>query len=148
MTSLTRVRTDDRLETWKVFYGDLPVGTIARLEPDPVRPENVWRWSCGIYPGAHPAENKAGITVTFEEARSEWQAAWDVFIAKRRPEDFEEFRRHRQYMAEKLAGRLPVRQTSVMRCACGTDFDSHVPAETQMHAPHIYLAQRANVGGC
>jgi hypothetical protein len=148
MTELTRRRTDDHLETWEISYGDVPVGTIAKLEPDPVRPQNAWRWSCGIYPGAHPDENKAGIAETFEAAREAWQAAWERFLSKRRPEDFEEYRQYRQYMADKLAGRIPVKTSAtIMRCACGTDFDSHTPAEVQVHAPHVYLAQRAQIGG-
>jgi hypothetical protein len=149
MPELTRRRDPHaRLETWTICYGDVDVGTIAILERDPVRPANVWRWSCGIYPGAHPGENKAGTAETFEAARTAWQVAWERFLPLRRPEDFEEWRRHRRYEADKLAGRLPpTKPTTVMRCACGMDFDSHVPAQTQAHLPHINLAKRARLGG-
>ena len=145
---LTRRHTDARLETWEIFYGDLSVGTIAKLEPDPVKRDQVWRWTCGIYPGAHPSENEAGTAETFEQAREKWQAAWERFLPKRRPEDFEEYRRHLQYMADKLAGRLPpMNGRSIMRCACGVDFDSHDPAQVQKHAQHVNLVKRAKIGG-
>jgi hypothetical protein len=149
MPELSRRRDHDaRLETWTICYGDVDVGTIARLELDPVRPANVWRWSCGIYPGAHPRENKAGIARTFEAARAAWQTAWEQFLPLRRPEDFEEWRRYKRYMADKIAGKLPPRKpATVIRCPCGAEFDSHVPAENQIHSPHINLAKRARLGG-
>jgi hypothetical protein len=48
MTELTRRRiAEETLETWDIFHGDLPVGTIAKLE-HPSKGQ-VWRWDCGIY---------------------------------------------------------------------------------------------------
>ena len=74
MTALTRRRKDDRLETWEIFYGDLSVGKISKLEPDPVRPKSAWRLSCGLYLGSQPIESNAGTEQTCEAARDNWQA--------------------------------------------------------------------------
>jgi hypothetical protein len=39
---------------------------------------------------------------------------------------------------ERLDSEIP---SSLMRCACGVRFDSHVLAENLVHLPHIYAAQ-------
>ena len=148
MPGLTRRCIEGRLEGWEIFYDDLPVGTIAELEPDPVRPDHGWRWNCGIYPGVHPRENEFGIAATFEQAREKWQAAWDRFLPKHRSEDFEEYRQHLRFMADKRAGSLPPADNGgTMLCACGIEFDSYAPAEVQKHIRHVNLAERANIGG-
>jgi hypothetical protein len=59
----------------------------------------------------------------------------------------EEYRHNRDAGAEMRARhargeRLDSEITSsIMRCACGLRFDSHVHAMTLLHAPHIYAAQ-------
>jgi hypothetical protein len=40
---------------------------------------------------------------------------------------------------EKLPSQIP---SSLMQCPCGEVFDSHKPAETAIHVPHITAARR------
>jgi hypothetical protein len=41
MPELTRRRTDDRLDPWEIWYGDVQVGTIARQDWDRSEPGEV-----------------------------------------------------------------------------------------------------------
>jgi hypothetical protein len=38
---------------------------------------------CGFYPGSHPGEHQDGTAASFDEARSDFEAAWKIFLAKR-----------------------------------------------------------------
>ncbi len=50
----------------------------------------------------------------------------------------------RKYAMWARGEKLPSQQpSSLMGCPSGATFDSHVPAESQIHTPHIYAAQRA-----
>jgi hypothetical protein len=54
MPTLTRSRSPDaREECWQIFYGDVGVGTIARLIGIP-NDKPRWGWACGFYPGSKP----------------------------------------------------------------------------------------------
>ena len=47
---ITRRRDpDDRQERWRVFYGDVQVGTIGMRSGVPVDVDQ-WDWSCAFYP--------------------------------------------------------------------------------------------------
>jgi hypothetical protein len=48
-----------------------------------------WEWSCGFYPGSEPGEISADTGATFEEARADFEAAWQVFLPKRTEADFQ-----------------------------------------------------------
>jgi hypothetical protein len=86
MPALTRRRSPDAPEEcWHVYYGDVRVGTIAIRTGMPPG-EDPWQWSCGFYPGAHPRECTDGTAVTFDEARAEFEAAWQVFLSNHRHE--------------------------------------------------------------
>jgi hypothetical protein len=51
MPTLTRRRVPEAAnEAWRVFYGDVPVGTISIRAGVPVD-ANQWGWKCGFYPG-------------------------------------------------------------------------------------------------
>jgi hypothetical protein len=79
MPALTRRRsTDAREECWHVYYGDVRVGTIAICSGNPYD-EDPWDWNCGFYPGSHPGEHQDGTAATFDEARSDFEAAWKVW---------------------------------------------------------------------
>ena len=83
MPELTRRRsTDAREECWHVYYGDVHAGTIAIRSGIP-HDEDPWEWHCGFYPGSHPGEHQDGTAASFDEARSDFEAAWKVFLAKR-----------------------------------------------------------------
>lgn len=89
MQELTRRRTDDRFETWQIWYGDLQVGTIAQQDWDP-SPERsgIWKWSCGFYP-LHRDECFRGAAREFDAARADFDAAWKVFLPRRTEAEFE-----------------------------------------------------------
>ena len=83
MPELTRRRsTDAREECWHVYYGDVHAGTIAIRSGIP-HDEDPWEWHCGFYPGSHPGEHQDGTAASFEGARSDFEAAWKLFLAKR-----------------------------------------------------------------
>ena len=46
MPALTRRPARDRLDCWRVFYGDVCVGTIGRRVGVPNGVDQ-WEWSCG-----------------------------------------------------------------------------------------------------
>ena len=75
MPALTRHRSPDaREECWHVYYGDVHAGTIAIRSGNP-HDEDPWEWHCGFYPGSHQSDTAA----TFEEARADFEHAWQVF---------------------------------------------------------------------
>ena len=88
MPELTRRRsTDAREECWHTYYGDVHAGTIAIRSGNP-HDEDPWEWHCGFYPGSHPGEHQSGTAATFDQARSDFEAAWEVFLANRTQADF------------------------------------------------------------
>ena len=92
MPELTRRRsTDAREECWHVYYGDVHAGTIAIRSGIP-HDEDPWEWHCGFYPGSHPGERQDGTAASFDEARSDFEAAWKVFLAKRTEADVQAWR--------------------------------------------------------
>jgi hypothetical protein len=139
MPTLTRRR--DRTvshETWRIFCGDIHVGTIGLGSGNPVGTEP-WSWQCGFYPGSEPGEERHGTAESFEAARSAFEAAWRVFLPKRTEADFEEYRQHRASTAWKYAMwdagcKLPTQMADGRsRCFCGaeitiTDTDEHIQA--------------------
>jgi hypothetical protein len=64
MPTLTRRRDpNSREETWRIFYGDVPVGTIGRRSGNPVGTDP-WAWHCGFYPGSNPGDGSYGTAAT------------------------------------------------------------------------------------
>jgi hypothetical protein len=62
MPVLTRRRShDSRREIWLVFYGDIPVGTIAERAGVPANLDQ-WGWACGFYPGVEPRQHPVSAT--------------------------------------------------------------------------------------
>jgi hypothetical protein len=100
MPALTRRRYPERLDCWHIYYGDVRVGTIAVRSGNPHNTDP-WQWTCGFYPGSHPREHQTGTSETFDQARSEFEAAWAVFSSKRTEADFQEWRDQRDLTAEK-----------------------------------------------
>jgi hypothetical protein len=74
MPELTRRRDPDALqETWLIYFGDVHVGTIMRSVGNRnAAPQ--WQWRCGFYPGSNPGECKAGTSLTFGQARADFDA--------------------------------------------------------------------------
>jgi hypothetical protein len=151
MPTLTRRRSDNPHQvTWHIYFDDVRVGTIGERAGVPVDVDR-WQWSCGFYPGLHPRQHRYGIGATFEVARAGFEADWKALWPEIPEGAFEQYRRDREYRAEiravrargeKLPSEVP---SSLMRCVCGTTFDSHLPANTLLHAPHIYAAQQQGI---
>ena len=101
MPELTRRRDPDALqETWLIYLADVHVGTIMRSVGNP-NAAPLWQWRSGFYPGSKPGECKAGTSPTFEQARADFENAWQVFSAKRTEADYQAWRDQRDWTAEK-----------------------------------------------
>jgi hypothetical protein len=50
-------------------------------------PDRIAGWRCGFYPGSEPGECTSGIAATFDQARADFERAWQVFSAKRTEAD-------------------------------------------------------------
>ncbi|MCP1729185.1 hypothetical protein ABIF38_008502 [Bradyrhizobium japonicum] len=96
--------------------------------------------------GLRPVERRPGRDLS--EARAAFEVAWGELLPPLTKANFQAWRDHRDWIArkqamwdrgEKLPSQLP---SSLMRCPCGATFDSPRPAESQIHTPHIYAAQR------
>jgi hypothetical protein len=129
MPALTRRRDSEaHSESWKVFYGDVEAGLISLRTGNPSS-TSPWQWSCGFYPGSAPGEVAVGTAATLQEARIAFEAAWAIFLAKRTPADFAEYRQHRAFTAWKYAmwdarRPLPTQMNSGRStCFCGAEID-------------------------
>ena len=101
MPQLTRRRSPDAPEEcWHVFCGDVRVGVIARRTGMPPA-EDPWGWACGFYPGSHPRECTDGTAANFDQARTDFEQAWAVFLSKRTEADFQKWRDQQAWTAEK-----------------------------------------------
>ncbi|MDN4982385.1 hypothetical protein KUL72_24920 [Bradyrhizobium arachidis] len=88
MPTLTRRPDPHRPECWRILYGDVHVGTIAKAVGNPnAGPQ--WQWSCGFYPGSRPGECSTGSAGSFDQARDDFLTAWTVFLSKRTTDDFD-----------------------------------------------------------
>jgi hypothetical protein len=149
MPTLTRRRYPERPDCWHIYYGDVQAGTVARRVGNPFDTDP-WEWNCGFYPGSHPGECGTGTSATFDQARADFEQAWEVFLSKRTEADFREWRDARDWHARKYAmwargEKMPSQKpSSLMRCPCGEKFDSHDPARSYVHRGHIYAAHAAD----
>jgi hypothetical protein len=85
-------------ECWHIYYGDVHAGTIAIRSGSPYD-EDPWEWTCGFYPGSHPGEHQNGTAATFDEARADFEATWQIFLSKRTEADFQAWRNARDRTA-------------------------------------------------
>jgi|SRR6478672_3296722 hypothetical protein len=143
MPALTRRRSKDaRAECWQIFYHDVQVGTIGTRAGVPVDVDQ-WGWSCGFYPGSEPSEYLSGTAATFDQARTDFGAAWPAFLAKRTDADFTAFRRHRDFAAWKYAMwdagcRMPTQVPELRsRCFCGAEIG--IACEEHVYARHMEI---------
>jgi len=148
MPTLTRRRSAHRQQCWHIYYGDVHVGTIAERVGNP-HDTDPWEWSCGIYPGSHPGEHLSDTAATFEQARADFETAWQMFLSNRTDADFQAWRDERDWTERKYAlwdagKRLeppnygPGKPCSrFMKCPCGKVFDMYGPEAVLMHVPHI-----------
>jgi hypothetical protein len=86
---------------------------------------------------------------TFEQARADFERAWQVFLSNRTEADFQAWRDEQDWTARKYAmweagEKLPSQKpNSLMRCPCGEVFDSHRLENTLIHVPHITAEHQA-----
>jgi len=128
MTALTRRPDRDRQDCWRVFFGDVCVGSIASRAGVPIGVDQ-WEWGCGFYPGTDPGEGSGGTGATFEAVRAEFEAAWRIFLPTRTEADFQAWRDQRDRTAWKYAMwdagmKMPTqRPDGRSRCFCGAKID-------------------------
>jgi hypothetical protein len=97
MPALTRRRDPDvAQETWRIHYGDVVVGTLARCVGNPGATSG-WEWRCGFYPGSRPGECTGGNAADFDQARATFETAWCIFLSKRTEADFQAWRDQRDW---------------------------------------------------
>jgi hypothetical protein len=57
------------------LLGDIHAGTITERVGNPHDTER-WEWRCGFYPGSEPGECTSGTAWTFDQARADFEKAW------------------------------------------------------------------------
>jgi hypothetical protein len=88
MPELTHRRSPDhRHKCWHIYYGDVHVGTIAVRGGNPQTPTRGNGTAASIQ-ARSPGEHQSGTAATFEEARADFERAWQVFFSKRTDADF------------------------------------------------------------
>ena len=60
-----------------------------------------WVWFCGFYSGSRPGEQTHGTAATFDQARADFEKAWQGFSARRTETDYQTWRDQRDWTAEK-----------------------------------------------
>ena len=147
MPALTRCpdRDPHRSGGWFIYCGDVRVGHIGRQTGVPLTADQ-WGWSCGFYPGCDPGESKAGTAASFDDARAEFQKAWDRLAPKKTEAHFELWRRQRDFTAWKDRMHdenrmhdekkpLPTQRTDGRaQCFCGTDITNAL-VDRHIHGP-------------
>jgi hypothetical protein len=100
MPVLTRRRDPYRPNCWRIHFGDVHVGIIAKAVGNPGAADS-WQWQCGFYPGSNPGEHRNGSAQSFEAARAAFEAAWRDYLPKRTEADFQVWRDQEAWTAEK-----------------------------------------------
>ncbi len=98
----------------------------------------MWGWRCGFPQVIATGLRTVGTAATFEQARTEFEAAWRAYLPLCTAADFKEYRRHQAWTEWKYtmhdAGCLLPTATATgrSRCFCGDEigagFTEHVYA--------------------
>jgi hypothetical protein len=143
MPALTRRRDlDAHGECWRVYFGDVHVGTIARRVGNPVDTD-AWQWRSGFYPGVEPPGHQSGTARTFEAARAAFRKAWRELLPTLCEADFQRWRDQRDFTSWKYrmhdcGCRMPTQNSDGRsRCFCG---ETIAIGDTMRH---VYAAHRA-----
>jgi hypothetical protein len=92
MPALPRRREQDRYqECWRIFYGDVQVGTIGERAGVPVSVDQ-WAWHCGFFPAIDRDLRADGTAMSFEQASADFADAWARYLPRCTEADFEEYR--------------------------------------------------------
>ena len=144
MPKLSRRRSNDSpQESWRIFYGDVPVGWIGIRSGVPSN-ANQWGWKCGFYPGMEPGQDRDGSTPTFEQARRRFLSAWRQTLPTLDGVAFEAYRRSRafhkwKYRMWKEGVKLPTQLASGQsKCFCGAEIDL-TNTEDHVYSAHMDL---------
>jgi hypothetical protein len=100
-------------------------------------------------------DQEDGTAASFDQARADFEDAWQRFLSKRTEADFQAWRDQRDWTARKYAmwkagERMPSQKpSSLMTCPSGETFDSHRLEENLVHVPHIsaVAARRSYIQG-
>lgn len=119
-----------RLERWRIWFDGVQVGAIGRRSGVPNHVPQ-WEWSCGFYPGSEPGEHRDGVAETYEAAREAFQRAWAEYLPRRSPADFDAWRHHTAWTAEKYARWARGERTAPPWPLPGFQFRTEKPADRQ-----------------
>jgi hypothetical protein len=145
---LIRRRYPERQDCRHVYYGDVHVGTIAIRAGIPFD-EDPWGWTVGFYPGAEGHQDSDGTAATFDQARADFEVAWNDLLPTLTEADFDRWREARDWTARKYVmwdgEKFPSQKpSSLMRCPCGEVFDSHLLEHTVIQVSHITRIKQAD----
>jgi hypothetical protein len=147
MPTLTRRGDPDaHQEAWRIFYGDIHIGTISMRAGVPGCVDQ-WGWACGFYPASHSGVRADGNAKSFDEARADFEAAWRQLLPQITKADFDGHRRYRALEAWKHAMwdaglKLPTQVADGRsRCFCGAAIEIE-NVEHHVYAAHLMPQER------
>ena len=142
MPKLTRRRDHGaRQEAWRIYYGDVRVGSISERAGIPTDVDQ-WGWSCGFYPGLEASKHQSGSAPTFEAACAAFEAVWARLLPKLSEEDFAAYRRNRAFhdwksMMWDCGCRMPTQElTGRSRRYCGSPIDLKTTEAPRLRRTH------------
>jgi hypothetical protein len=92
MAALRRLREkDSHQESWHILHGDIRVGWIGLLSGVPTHGEQ-WGWRCGLPQLVVRGMRTGGSAATFEQARADFETAWENYLPLCTTADFEAYR--------------------------------------------------------
>jgi hypothetical protein len=95
-----RADKDPHRKGWSVYLGDVRVGYIG-IRAGVAASAPQWGWTCGFYPVCDPGVQTTVTAYSFEEARDDFEKAWQQLAATRTEEHYEEWRWSRDFTAWK-----------------------------------------------
>lgn len=140
MTLTRRSLNTERFESWGIYRGDLQVGTISSGVG--THGDAIWRWSCGFYPGCAPGMLSEGNQPTYDQAKAEFQKAWERLEPQISPAMADAWFKSVAMTAWKYAMRdaqcpLPSQsEVGRSRCFCGAEITAE-SAPLHVYAEHM-----------
>ena len=86
-------------------------------------PVDQWSWSLGFYPGTESHQESAGTAATFDQARIDFDTAWQALLPTLTEADFDRWREARDRTERKYATWEARRKASV----ADPDHDDDLP---------------------